>query len=121
MKVLTNAPRNKIVKTASLVSRKKRIKVGTNQEMSQSERNPVSKKLGEKNLNCQSGTYSKRTYRKPGDQLFFNRRPLSYPNSIKYSNFHSSGSLLFRSGFPIITQSKSGFDLTTTKHNHSSK
>ena len=26
------------------------------------------------------GTYTKKTYRKPSEQLFPNRRPLSYPN-----------------------------------------
>ena len=36
-----------------------------------------------KNTNWQLGTYTYRTYRKPSEQLFPNRRPLSYPHLTK--------------------------------------
>ena len=35
------------------------------------------------NLNLQLGTNIKKTYCKPSEQLFTNRRPLSYPNLTK--------------------------------------
>ena len=40
---------------------------------------------------------------------------------VLYSKLSSSGSLLFRSGFKIIAQSKLGFNLTIKKYNPSSK
>ena len=45
---------------------------------------PTPKTEIKKKLNWQSGTYTKKAYRKPSEQLFPNRRPLSYPNLIKY-------------------------------------
>ena len=48
--------------------------------MAQSERNHTPKAEVGKKPNRQSGTYTKKTYRKPSEQLFPNRRPLSCPN-----------------------------------------
>ena len=60
-----------------------KVKVGNDQEMAQSERNSDSKNRGGKKLNQQSGTFTKKTYCKPSEQLFPNRWPLSYPNLTK--------------------------------------
>ena len=66
-----------------------RVKVGNDQEMAHSERNQShSQNRSGIKLNWQSGTYTKRTYRKPNEQLFPNRRPLSYPNLTKYTKAH---------------------------------
>ena len=40
-------------------------------------------KPGRKKLNRQSGSYTKTIYRKQSEQLFPNRRALSYPNLTK--------------------------------------
>ena len=55
----------------------KEVKVGNDQEMAQSERNSHStnRRVGK---NKMTGTYTKKTYRKPSEQLFPNRQPLSY-------------------------------------------
>ena len=47
---------------------------------------PIQKPRWEK-LNWQLGTYDEKTYRKPSEQLFPNRRSLSYP---KYENVHKA-------------------------------
>ena len=39
---------------------------------------------GKLSKNWQSGSYTKGKYCKPSEQLFPNRRPLSYPNLTKY-------------------------------------
>ena len=36
------------------------------------------------------GTYIKKTYSKPSEQLFPNTRPLSYLNGLKYENIHKA-------------------------------
>ena len=54
------------------------LKVGNDQEFVQSERNiPTQKSEVKKKQQKQSGTYTKKTYRKPSEQLFPNRRPLT--------------------------------------------
>ena len=54
-----------------------------------SERNPHTKKRDRKKINYHSGTYTKRTYRKPSEQLFTNRRLLSHLNLI-YEKAHKA-------------------------------
>ena len=46
------------------------VKVGSDQEMAQSERNSHSRNRGGKKLNYQSGTYTKKTFCKPNGQPF---------------------------------------------------
>ena len=41
-------------------------------------------KLRWKKLHWQLGNYTQGTYRKPSEQLFFDRRPLSYPDLTEY-------------------------------------
>ena len=48
----------------------KKVKVGNDQEMAQSERTSHSKNRGGEKLNSQSGTYTKKLYHKPSEQLF---------------------------------------------------
>ena len=48
-----------------------KVKVGNDHEMVQSERNPYSENRGGEKINQQSGTYTKKTYRKSNEQLFF--------------------------------------------------
>ena len=48
----------------------KKVKVGYDQEMAKSERNPHSKNRSGKKLNKQTGTYTKKTYSKPNGQVF---------------------------------------------------
>ena len=65
---------------------KKKVQVGNDQEKVQSERNSHSKNRGGKKLNGQLGTYTKKTFRKPCEQLFpirVIRQPLSNPNLTK--------------------------------------
>ena len=50
---------------------------------------PSSKTEMEKKTNLQSGTYTKKTYRKPSEQLFQNRRLLSYPNLTEKMKTHT--------------------------------
>ena len=52
------------------VSPLKKVQVGKDQEMAQSEKDSHSKNRGGKKLNLQSGTYIMKTYRKPNEQLF---------------------------------------------------
>ena len=59
------------------------VKVGNDQKMAQSERKSYHKNRGGKKLNRQLGTYTKKTYRKPSQQLFSNRRSLIYPKLTK--------------------------------------
>ena len=47
---------------------------------------PTPKTLMGKKLNWLPGTYTKKTYRKPSEQLFPIRRPLSYQNLTKNMN-----------------------------------
>ena len=52
-------------------------------EKAQSGRNSHSKNRGGKKSKLTIGTYTKKTYCKPNEQLFPNRRPVSYPNLTK--------------------------------------
>ena len=59
---------------------------GTSRQRSgkvQSAKNSHSKNRGGKKRNQQSGTDTKKTFRKPNEQLFPNRWPLSYLNLTK--------------------------------------
>ena len=62
----------------------KKVQVDNDQETAQSERHSTLQTPRWENLNLQLGTYTKKTYRMPSEQLFPNRRPwpLSYQNSI---------------------------------------
>ena len=62
----------------------KNAQVGNDQEMAQSERNShsINRGVGKK-LKWHLGTCTKKTYSKPSEQLFPNRRPLSYLNWTK--------------------------------------
>ena len=67
----------------------KKVKVSNDQEMAQSEKNPTPKILlqgGKNKLTEIAGTCTntKRTYRKPSEQLLPNRLPLSYTDLTKY-------------------------------------
>ena len=61
-------------------------KVGDDQEMAQPERKSHSKNRGGKKFNTGVRTYIEKIYRKPSEQLFSNRRSLSYPNLTKNMN-----------------------------------
>ena len=66
----------------------KKVQVGNDQEKAQSERNCHTKKSRWEKLNQQFDTNTKKPYRKLSEQLFPNRRLLSYPNlPILYANF----------------------------------
>ena len=54
-------------------------KVCNDQEITRSERNSHSKTRGGNKTKFKI-MYTKNNYRKPGEQLFPNRRPLGYPN-----------------------------------------
>ena len=56
----------------------KKVQVGNDQEMAQSERNShsINRGVGKK-LKWHLGTYTKKAYRKPSEQLFPNWRPLT--------------------------------------------
>ena len=58
----------------------KKIQVGNEQEMAQSERNPAPLTEGWEKTKRHLGTYTKKTHRKLSEQLFPNRRPISLPN-----------------------------------------
>ena len=59
----------------------KKVQVGNDHEMAQSERNSHSTKPRDvKKLKLNIDTYSKKTYHKPSEQIFPNWWPLSYPN-----------------------------------------
>ena len=59
-----------------------KVNLGNDQEMAQSvtKNLPLYKLRGGKKLKLLFGTNTKKTYRKPSEQLFPNRRSLSYPN-----------------------------------------
>ena len=57
----------------------KKVQVGDDQENAQSERKKKKTKSLKK-LNCYLCTSTKKTYHKPSEQLFPNRRPFIYPN-----------------------------------------
>ena len=61
----------------------KKVQVGNNQEMAQSERNTHSINRGWEKTKMTLSTYTRKTYSKPSEQLFPNRRPLSYLNWTK--------------------------------------
>ena len=56
--------------------------------MAQSVRNSHFKNLGGKNKATESGTYTKKEYGEPSEQLFPNKRSLTYPNLTKNENVH---------------------------------
>ena len=56
------------------------VKVSDYQEIAQSERNSHSTKRGVGKIKWHLGTYTKKTYHKPSEQIFPNRQPLNYPN-----------------------------------------
>ena len=58
-----------------------KVQVGNDQEKAHSERLSHSKSRGGNKLNCQLG--SKKTYRKPSEQLFPKRRSIRYTNLTK--------------------------------------
>ena len=60
-----------------------KVHEGNGQEMVQSERNCHSTNRGVGRREKTKGTYTKKAYRKPSEQLFHNRRTLSYPNLTK--------------------------------------
>ena len=69
------------VEVVVYVPPRKKVQVGNDQEMVQSERNAHSKNRG---VGKTKLTFRyRKTYRKPSKQLFPNRRPLSYPNLTK--------------------------------------
>ena len=61
----------------------KKVQIGSDQEMAQSEL-PLHLPSGGKKLIRQLSTYTMITCRKPSEQLFPYRRPLSYPNCTKH-------------------------------------
>ena len=60
-----------------------KVHVGNDQEMARSERNSHSTNRGVGEKTKMTLRYTKNTYRKPSEQLFPNRRSLSYPNLTK--------------------------------------
>ena len=65
-----------------------KVQVGKDQEKAQSEKDSHSKNRGGKKPNQQTGTDTKKTFRKPNEQLFPNRWPLSYLNLTKNMKTH---------------------------------
>ena len=80
--ILTFTVQNKYVIYAYFA---KKVQLGNDQEKAQSERNSHSKNRSRKKLNRQLDTCTKKTYCKPSEQLFPNRRPL---RPFSYLNLH---------------------------------
>ena len=72
---------NQLTRIALSRGHHRNVQVGNDQEMAQSERksHSINRGVGKKTKITPS-TYTKKTYRKPSEQLFPNRRPFSYPN-----------------------------------------